>query len=116
MSEATVRRDLSSTASNDAVASVTGVNGKTYTVTREPEVVAAELVDGDDWDPEPVGRRRCEIPRCFITPVFTPGRHWSLGWTSKALAQLPGGDRPAALVRISARVWTVPSAVRRGSG
>jgi len=44
MSEATVRRDLSSTASNDAVASVTGVNGKTYTVTRELEVVDAELV------------------------------------------------------------------------
>jgi len=86
MSEATVRRDLSATASNDAVASVTGVNGKTYTVTREPEVVDAELVD-EPARAEPPKAKRRPLPEAFTDA----GR--DLTRAAERLARLTEDDR-----------------------
>ena len=86
MSEATVRRDLSSTASNDAVASVTGVNGKTYAVTREPEVVDAELID-EPARPELPKQKRRPLPEAFTDA----GR--DLTRAAERLARLTEDDR-----------------------
>lgn len=86
MSEATVRRDLFATASNDAVANVTGVNGKTYTVTREPEVIDAELVD-EPARPEPPKVKRRPLPEAFTDA----GR--DLTRAAERLARLTEDDR-----------------------
>lgn len=61
VSEPTVRRDLSG-ASFDAP--VIGRDGKTYTVTREPEIVDAELVD-ERARPEPPKQKRRPLPEAF---------------------------------------------------
>lgn len=65
---------------------VIGVNGKTYTVTREPEVVDAELVD-EPARPEPPKVKRRPLPEAFTDA----GR--DLTRAAERLARLTEDDR-----------------------
>ena len=60
----TVTRDLAVTDPNGSVAPITGVNGKTYTVTREPGLIDAETAD-ESARPEPPVARRRPLPEAF---------------------------------------------------
>jgi hypothetical protein len=83
VSEPTVRRDLAG-ASFDAP--VIGRDGKTYTVTREPEVIDAELVD-EPARPEPPKQKRRPLPEAFTDA----GR--DLTRAAERLARLTEDDR-----------------------
>lgn len=83
----TVTRDLSATDPGGSVATpITGVNGKTYTVTRDPEVVDAELVD-EPARPEPPKQKRRPLPEAFTDA----GR--DLTRAAERLARLTEDDR-----------------------
>ncbi|MEU9323257.1 hypothetical protein AB0D91_05495 [Streptomyces canus] len=83
VSEPTVRRDLAG-ASFDAP--VIGRDGKTYTVTRETEVVDAEIVD-EPVRPEPPKVKRRPLPEAFTDA----GR--DLTRAAERLARLTEDDR-----------------------
>lgn len=83
VSEPTVRRDLAG-ASFDAP--VIGRDGKTYSVTREPEVIDAELVD-EPARPEPPKQKRRPLPEAFTDA----GR--DLTRAAERLARLTEDDR-----------------------
>lgn len=83
LSQSTVTR---ATESNESVAAVIGVNGKTYTVTREPEVVDAELADEPARYEPPKAKRR-PLPEAFTDA----GR--DLGRAAERLARLTEDDR-----------------------
>lgn len=83
LSQSTVAR---ATESNESVAAVIGVNGKTYTVIREPEVVDAELVD-EPARHEPPKQKRRPLPEAFTDA----GR--DLTRAAERLARLTEDDR-----------------------
>ena len=83
LSQSTVAR---TTESLDSVAVVTGVNGKTYAVTRETEAIDAELVD-EPARPEPPKQKRRPLPEAFTDA----GR--DLTRAAERLARLTEDDR-----------------------
>ncbi|WP_234539438.1 hypothetical protein [Streptomyces shenzhenensis] len=113
----TVRRDLAAGErfrSPDS-AQITGTDGKTYTVTREPEVIDAELVD-EPSRPEPPKTKRRPLPEAFTDA----GR--DLTRAAERLARLteddrfgvpPGGRERGAQAR-SGMGWPRPDVLGRG--
>lgn len=82
----TVSRDLAATDPGGSVAPITGVNGKTYSLIREPEVIDAELVD-EPARPEPPKQKRRPLPEAFTDA----GR--DLTRAAERLARLTEDDR-----------------------
>ena len=82
----TVMSDLRQVSEIQTPAPITGTDGKTYTVTREPEVVDAELVD-EPARPEPPKQKRRPLPEAFTDA----GR--DLTRAAERLARLTEDDR-----------------------
>jgi transposase-like protein len=82
----TVMSDLRQVSEFRTPAPVTGTDGKTYTVTREPEIVDAELVD-EPARPEPPKQKRRPLPEAFTDA----GR--DLTRAAERLARLTEDDR-----------------------
>jgi transposase-like protein len=80
----TVERDLAGVP--DGTPRIQGTDGKTYTVSREPEVVDAELVD-EPSRPEPPKQKRRPLPEAFTDA----GR--DLTRAAERLARLTEDDR-----------------------
>lgn len=80
----TVSRDIQ--VSGNQTPEIQGADGKTYTVTREPEVVDAELVD-EPARPEPPKQKRRPLPEAFTDA----GR--DLTRAAERLARLTEDDR-----------------------
>lgn len=83
----TIRQEVAATGDKKlSPDSITGTDGKTYTVTREPEVVDAELVD-EPARPEPPKAKRRPLPEAFTDA----GR--DLTRAAERLARLTEDDR-----------------------